>query len=836
MRKRLLSTIPILLLALWVTTAPAAALRLDRSFGDGGTVEARFGPTYWESAFRSLRLQPDGSLLAGRGDPRESNATVRRYTASGALDTSFVPQVETREAEAVDSEGKVLKPAAGGLQRLEPDGQPDPTFGTRPFGAAKVSDEVPFKIEAIEPLPDGQILAAGPLIAYIAESGGTLNLGLEIARFDHEGRLDPGFGSGGIVSPSSMETHLQRLLGIFPREGGGVGVIGLENPPGPYGEATVHPGSTIIALNSQGGLDPGFGSGGKVNTKDSIEAFHQLEGGGLLVAGERWDGSFPHRDTRRSDVFVARYTASGAPDPAYGGGDGLTTTDVGDLDLLSAALWEADGTVTIGGASTDLGSANCLRFGGWCPETPYLVRFTPAGAPDPGFGDGGIVRLRQLSYPYGRFEGGTGVLALAARPGGGIFAGGGSGAVAFIAALSAQGGLAPDFGSGGIVTESDPDESTAAGHATAVDAQGRILVVGGTNAGVRKWSPDAGVFRFLPNGTLDQGFGENGFARLPGYGSGIALGGGNAYVLSGDGSPMVSEVGPTGQPVRSFGEEGTVQLPSLVIHWRGRRERLSVGLRGIAVLPGGRVLVAANARRTQSRVVLFRLRADGSLDPRFGHGGVVVRGFGASRRCAVAQMALQRDGGIVLAGTVEPPPNKPRSETFAVMRLRPDGSKDPTFGRKGLVVRRLGHRSYASALALQGKGRVLVAGRAHSGSKVREVLLRLRPDGSLDRSFGRGGVSAQKVPLKPAGYSNRPQQILVTRGHVVVLRDNRYRPLLTYSRDGRHRRALRVARGTEESRASRAPFATLQHGRLLLGWEVFGSEVNAFKLQRLLGA
>src|SRR5262249_36149635 len=51
----------------------------------------------------------------------------------------------------------------------------------------------------------------------------------------------------------------------------------------------------------------------------------------------------------------------------------------------------------------------------------------------------------------------------------------------------------------------------------------------------------------------------------------------------------------------------------------------------------------------------------------------------------------------------------------------------------------------AEALALQPDGRIVVAGyRYDSFDGFAPVLARFRPDGRLDRSFGRGGVAAPK--------------------------------------------------------------------------------------------
>ncbi|HEV2857365.1 MAG TPA: hypothetical protein VGW80_03055 [Solirubrobacterales bacterium] len=756
------------LLALCGAAPAGAAFEVDRGFGVDGVVEGRFGNTYRPVAFRSLRPQPDGTV---------------------------VPEREPAE--------------------LDPGG--------------KIAAVVPFKVEAVEPLPSGGALAGGALLINTQESG-TVNMGLEVARLDSEAHLDPSFGEGGIVKLGSSS---ERLLGLFSREGGGVGAVLLEKPANYYGQAYVHPGSTIVELDAQGNSDPGFGNGGRITTPMAIEAFHLLEGGGLLVAGEKWGGPLPRIDTRKSDAFVGRFTPAGKPDQGFGGGDGLVSLDLGNVDLVGAAVWGADGSVTIGGSSTRWDGLDCFPFTSWCTEVPFVARFTAAGLPDPGFGSDGVVRLEGLSYAYARFEGGLGVLAMAPRPAGGVYAAGGSGAVAFVAALTAGGGLDLAYGSGGILTESEPIESSSEASAMAVDSRGRLLVSGETNSGVLDHLMESALFRYLPNGELDTSFGGGtGFVRLPEGGYGVAVGGrDSAFLLSGW---SVTKILSSGRRDRSFGKGGSVELPSPMLrNERGRREETEVDLRSIAVLPHRRILVAGTVHKNESRAVVFRLRADGSLDRSFGHGGKAILAFGRTRQCGVEQMVLQPDGRIVLVGRVEGRRDDHPGKKLAVMRLLRNGSKDPSFGRKGLVVRRVGRRSYATAVAVQGRD-LLVAGRARSGAQVKEVLLRLRPDGRPDRGFARHGIASALVPLKPGGYTIRARQILLSRGRILVLRDSRKRPLVTYSADGRARRDLRVARAAETANGSvRAPFGTLQGNRLVLGWEVFSAPARHFKLQRL---
>lgn len=127
-----------------------------------------------------------------------------------------------------------------------------------------------------------------------------------------------------------------------------------------------------------------------------------------------------------------------------------------------------------------------------------------------------------------------------------------------------------------------------------------------------------------------------------------------------------------------------------------------------------------------------------ALDPGFGSGGMRLIDFnGGDDR--VRAVALQDDGKIVLAGEASSANNV--ATTFALARLEPDGTLDGTFGQGGLVTTPIGSiAATAAALAIQPDGRILVAGRAFVTSRFDIAVARYNSDGTLDGTFGTGGV------------------------------------------------------------------------------------------------
>ncbi|MGQ0592156.1 MAG: hypothetical protein ACT4QB_05760 [Gammaproteobacteria bacterium] len=120
------------------------------------------------------------------------------------------------------------------------------------------------------------------------------------------------------------------------------------------------------------------------------------------------------------------------------------------------------------------------------------------------------------------------------------------------------------------------------------------------------------------------------------------------------------------------------------------------------------------------------LAAPGDLDPSFDGDGRVLTDFRDFE--GVNALAVQLDGKLVAAGGFFP--------FFGLARYNADGSLDRSFGKGGRVRRNFGRGAQARALVLQPDGKPVAAGLAGSDF----LLVRLNPDGSLDTSFGAGGV------------------------------------------------------------------------------------------------
>lgn len=786
-------TAPVLLcallagLALAVPAAAKAPLRPDPTFGKNGVAEADLGPRLERTAFVSIRVEPDGSLLTGRaqaGNGRNS-LTRRRYDASGNLDRSYLPRAEGPTAPAPGGDGKTLRTyGSGTIERLNPDGSADATFGDRGKSVA-----LPFEIEQILPLPSEGIAVAGTSrVGYGARGEETRKV--EIALFDREGKLDPRFGGDGIVDlRKDLTITAERLVRVAPYGEGVIAALDQWSVPDESPEPPPQGGSTILALGIDGRPNPSFGSGGTVGSDSSIEGFAMLTDGRIAIAGNRWGGRLrPREKVRSSDVYAARLTANGQPDAAFGG-DGVVVVGLGGLDLAGSLLAGGDGSLVIGGSSSSLGDRTCVDYEGFCREVPVLVRLRADGSLDPGFGRGGRVTLGDLSEPFVGLGDGQGVTALAALGGGGIVAGGGSGRVAFLTELSPSGAVSRAFGDRGVVTEVSHygyTETTVS--AIAVDSRRRILVAGTTDARIADWSSEMGaLFRYLPNGRLDRGFGEDGYLRIPGEPGAIAVGrDDDAFVLSGDSEPgLVTHVSARGRFDRRFGADGIAPLPDAPdLRFRGRRIRMEPSPRSIAATSDGGVVVGGgNGHETGllNRIALVRLDRHGRPEARFDGDGLAILALGQLGECNLAELKLRRDGRIVIAGRIRYGNRGPRP---LLAQVRPDGSLDRSFGRGGFLTVTLPDQAVATSLALRRGGGVLLAGeRGNREGRRQPFLLAFDRHGRPDRGFNRRTTAAPRRFL-PRGPDVGPRQTLQAPGQILTFAAKRRKPLLAFSPRG----------------------------------------------------
>ena len=149
---------------------------------------------------------------------------------------------------------------------------------------------------------------------------------------------------------------------------------------------------------------------------------------------------------------------------------------------------------------------------------------------------------------------------------------------------------------------------------------------------------------------------------------------------------------------------------------------------GVALQPDGKIVAVGHSENdeTTSAFALARYNPNGSLDTSFSGDGKQLTGFGTVSERA-SGVALQGNGKLVVAGRA--------GGDFALARYNPSGSLDPSFSGDGRQTTDFAGADEAHAVALQGNGKIVAAGRGGGDF----ALARYNPSGSLDPSFSGDG-------------------------------------------------------------------------------------------------
>ena len=337
-------------------------------------------------------------------------------------------------------------------------------------------------------------------------------------------------------------------------------------------------------------------------------------------------------------------------------------------------------------------------------------------------------------------------------------------------AQAADGDLDPTFGTGGQVT-TDLAHSTDIANAVAVQADGKLVVVGQTYKHNDYTGEDFAVARYNTDGTLDSTFGTRGKVRtdFPGLAavpSSVVIQSDGKIVVAGGAFPLFTFLGdfkvvrynPNGSLDTSFGDGGIVTTTFPEGSYAFALALQSDG----KIIAAGTVFVDFNpGDMSDTDFALARYNPDGSLDTTFGNGGTVTTDFFGNED-DVFSVLIQPDGKIIAVGSANSPVNY---YDFAAARYLANGTLDSTFGTGGKVSTDFGDHNFdqARSAALQSDGRIVAAGFAISQNGLSQnfAVARYTSNGVLDTTFSRDGItqidfgsccqSAYKVLLQSDG-------------------------------------------------------------------------------------
>ncbi|GAA4011223.1 calcium-binding protein [Streptomyces plumbiresistens] len=188
---------------------------LDTTFGGG---DGRVTTSFEGGAFGyDMALRPDGRIVvAGYSGSTSFDFAVARYNPDGSLDTTFSGdgRVTTDlggynwgHTVAVQSDGKIIASGSTGndftLVRYTTNGTLDSAFGTG--GVMTTAFTGGSAVQELVVQPDDRIIA-----------GGSAGSDFALARYNPDGSLDTGFGTGGRTTTDFGDTDGVRSLALQP--------------------------------------------------------------------------------------------------------------------------------------------------------------------------------------------------------------------------------------------------------------------------------------------------------------------------------------------------------------------------------------------------------------------------------------------------------------------------------------------------------------------------------------------------------------------------------------------------------------------------------------------
>lgn len=294
---------------------------LDPSFGSGGKVLTEFGGLS-SAGVAAIALQANGKIVAvGTTDVGGSeDFALVRYDQDGSLDSTFGAggkvltdfgngSSDVAEAVALQPNGRIVAAGVSGagasddfaLARYKRDGSLDASFGSGGEVLTDFGNSNRDVATAVALEPTGAIVAAG--FSTTTAGGSDVSTDFALARFNHDGSLDPSFGTSGRVL-TDFGSQTAEARGVLTQRNGKIVAAGSTS-------SSLDSDFALARYKHDGSLDPSFGSGGKVLTDfgsgsvDEAEAVARKRNGKIVVVGFSRADPFAENDFALA-LYLAR--------------------------------------------------------------------------------------------------------------------------------------------------------------------------------------------------------------------------------------------------------------------------------------------------------------------------------------------------------------------------------------------------------------------------------------------------------------------------------------------------------------------------------------------------
>ncbi len=361
-----------------------SAGQIDTTFGRGGQTST---PLPAGSSPFILNVQHDGTMLvAGRiGDQNTAKFILTRLKADGHLDATFGdrgsttsdfeynlnvsadggPVHSTPVSLVTQPDGKVILGGDvdsavnryGGTVRFDLHGNIDIRFGNHGDAVADRFGQNGY-YSALLRQADGKLIFVGHVLD---DSTLAPDFGFAVSRYDAHANIDTSFAQIGATAfhfTTSVHEHASALCGAIQADGKIV-AAGYTDP-----DNSGHPHLAIVRLNTDGSLDGGFGTGGRVvgdvSTNSEADSILVQHNGGLIVD---------------SQGTLLRFTRKGVADLAF---NDSAAAHFNSLQVIE----EPDGKLL-------------------CLGTGNLGRFNADGSADVTFGESGVAKTVGQPFAIG---------------------------------------------------------------------------------------------------------------------------------------------------------------------------------------------------------------------------------------------------------------------------------------------------------------------------------------------------------------------------------------------------------------------------------------------------
>lgn len=647
----------------------------------------------WE---RDLSFNGNGTLRIGGGREQESLRSM-----------AFLP------------DGRILTAGRYGgdlsfiVARFQSDGKPDLSFGTDGKFFIDMGTH-PGEARNILSLQNGRFI----LGATTENAVGQTVFGLFGFTFD--GQPDPDFGIGGIARSGVLPDLNYKLNAIARQPDDKILAAGGINL---YDGDESQQGVALCRFTPDGDMDNSFGINGVTRLtypgeRLEFNAIAQQPDGSIVAAGSNMD-----------KIIVARFLSNGMIDSTFG------FNGVKFLQYSAAGKTRCNAVSVLPGGKIILG-AWCWEY--WLNNGAIAIRLLPDGSLDPGFHNAG------MSFIHCNYQLNTSSMVI--LPNGKIV----------LAAAGLNDDSAPQSAIFRYKADGAPDSTFAQNGAwvsplgasnsalftVAAGFNGKILAGG---VAKKYLDDDFALVRLLDNGTLDPTFGEAGLVcadfnwgydravSIHSHSVGRVLLASNASASPGNlfmqEKCTLDRLLVDGSPDYTFGNAGRDSFPGGII-------------KSVTFQPDGSILVATDGfwNGYQNPAALFRRLPDGGTDSTFGKAGCVDSLFGHLNTPVALGTGVLPDGRIVAAGSVNRPGT---SRDFALTCLKPDGSRDSTFGNNGFVLVDFSNKiDEVYGMRVQTDGKILLAGTGWKNGITKKdiVVMRFLPDGVPDNTWGQNGI------------------------------------------------------------------------------------------------